>query len=86
MDLLKRVQLLTYELAELHDYFGKEKGRAFGMPLDEFTNEAHRGLLEGKDQIIIGSIGPADIFNEIVDKRRQGFENLAAHMRAIAGK
>lgn len=72
--------------AELHDYLGEEKGRAFGMPLDQFTDAAHKAFLEGKDQIIIGAIGPEDTFNEIVDKRRQGFENLAAHMRAISGK
>ncbi|KAJ5261283.1 hypothetical protein N7478_011878 [Penicillium angulare] len=69
---------------ELHDYLGEEKGRAFGMPLDQFTDAAHKDLLAGQDQIIIGAIGPADIFKEIVDKRRQGFENLAAHMRSIA--
>lgn len=61
---------------------GEEKGRALGMPLDAFTNEAHQGLLAGKDQIIVGSIGPADIFNEIIDKRRTAFDNLAKMFRS----
>jgi hypothetical protein len=67
--------------AELHDYMGAEKGRQLGMPLDKFTNEAFAGLVSGKDQIIIGSIGPADVFNEIVDKRRTAFENLSKMMK-----
>jgi len=66
---------------ELHDYMGKEIGRSSGMPLAAFTEKAYQGLVEGKDQIIIGSIGPADTFNEIVDKRRAAFENLAKMMR-----
>lgn len=54
-----------------------EKGRQFGMPVDAFTEEAYQGIFSGKDQIIIGSIGPADTFNEIVDKRRTAFEDLS---------
>ncbi|KAH8821400.1 oxidoreductase [Xylogone sp. PMI_703] len=66
---------------ELHDYMGEERGRNLGMPLDAFTEEAYSGLISGKDQIIIGSVGPADRFNEIVDKRRAAFEDLAQLMR-----
>jgi short-subunit dehydrogenase involved in D-alanine esterification of teichoic acids len=66
---------------ELHDYMG-ENGRSFGMPVDQFTDAAHRGLLEGKDQIVIGAVGPAETFNEIVDKRRDAFENFAKLMRS----
>ena len=58
-----------------------ERGRAFGMPVDQFTDEAYKGLSEGMDQIVIGAIGPADTFKEIVDKRREAFENLAKLMR-----
>lgn len=54
------------------------------MPVDQFINEAHAGLVAGKDQIIVGSIGPAEIFNEIVDKRREAFENLAGMLRSTA--
>jgi hypothetical protein len=56
-------------------------GRNFGMPLDQFTEEAYKGLAGGRDQIIVGSIGPADVFHEIVDKRRSAFENLCKRMR-----
>ncbi|KAL4787237.1 hypothetical protein BJX76DRAFT_354423 [Aspergillus varians] len=66
---------------ELHDYMGEEAGRSLGMPLDTFIQQAYQGLIEGKDQIVIGSIGPADTFNEIVDKRRTAFTNLAKIMR-----
>lgn len=68
--------------AELHDYIGEEAGRKLGMPLDTFTEQAYQALAEGKDEIIIGSIGPADTFNRIVDDRRTAFENLAKIMRA----
>ncbi|MCJ1240406.1 hypothetical protein MMC14_008408 [Varicellaria rhodocarpa] len=67
---------------ELHDYMGEEKGRALGMPLDKFCNEAYDGLNSGKDQVIIGSIGPPEKFNDIVDKRRGTFEFLAKMMRS----
>ena len=58
-----------------------EQGRQLGMPVDAFTDEAYKGLASGSDQVVIGSIGPADTFNEIVDKRRTAFENLSKMMR-----
>ena len=61
---------------------GEEAGRKLGMPLDAFTEEAYEELSSGKDQIIIGSIGPADTFNEIIDKRRAAFEALTKMIRA----
>ena len=67
--------------AELHDYMGEEKGRAVGMPLDEFTDQAYKGLAAGKDQVFIGSIGPPEPFYDIVNKRRTAAENLAKVMR-----
>ncbi len=60
---------------------GEERGRQLGMPLEPFIDEAFKGLASGRDQIIIGSIGPAATFNEIIDKRRVAFENLAKMMR-----
>ncbi|KAI9836470.1 MAG: hypothetical protein M1819_001502 [Sarea resinae] len=66
---------------ELHDWMSPEIGRKLGMPLDAFTDEAYRGLASGSDQIVIGSIGPSDTFNEIIDKRRTTFENLSKMMR-----
>ena len=52
-----------------------------GMPVKEFTDAVFKGLLAGEDQIIIGSVGPAQIFNDIVDKRREAFENLSKMLR-----
>ena len=60
---------------------GPEKGRKFGMPVETFTEVAYGGLVSGKDQIVIGAIGPAETFNEIIDKRRTTFEFLAKMMR-----
>ncbi|KAJ5545079.1 hypothetical protein N7535_006532 [Penicillium sp. DV-2018c] len=66
---------------ELHDYMGEDVGRQLGMPLDAFTQQVYQGLADGKDQIVIGSIGPVDTFNGIVDSRRTAFENLSKMMR-----
>lgn len=68
-------------LAELHDYMGEEAGRGMGMSLDVFTQQAYEGLVEGKNQIVIGSIGPAETFHGIIDKRRAAFTDLARVMR-----
>jgi hypothetical protein len=62
---------------------GEEKGRALGMPMDQFTDEAHKGLLGGKDQIIIGAVGFGEVVTEIADKRREAFTNLAKLMRSV---
>lgn len=56
-------------------------GRQLGMPVQTFVDEVFKGLASGSDQVIVGSIGPADTFNEIVDKRRNAFQNLAKMMR-----
>jgi hypothetical protein len=60
---------------------GQEAGRNLGMPLEAFTEEAYKALAESQDQIVIGSVGPAATFNEIIDKRRSAFETLAKLMR-----
>ena len=52
------------------------------MPLDKFCDEAYDGLVSGKDQVVVGSIGPADTFMEIVNKRRTAFESLANLIRS----
>ncbi|KAL4960378.1 oxidoreductase, short-chain dehydrogenase/reductase family [Aspergillus stella-maris] len=66
---------------ELHDYMGEEKGRSLGMPIDEFTDRVFEGLREGKDQIVVGSIGDPEVFNEVLEKRREQFGGLARWMR-----
>lgn len=60
---------------------GADIGRQQGMPVDKFTDAAFNGLLSGSDQIVIGSIGSPEVFNDIVDKRRETFESLAKMMR-----
>ncbi|KAL8705431.1 MAG: hypothetical protein Q9201_001455 [Fulgogasparrea decipioides] len=67
---------------ELHDYLGEERGRALGMPLAEFCDQAYDGLARGNDQVVIGSIGPQDQFLDIVNKRRSTFDFLAKMMRS----
>ncbi|OCT52073.1 hypothetical protein CLCR_09272 [Cladophialophora carrionii] len=59
----------------------QNQGRQLGMPVDKFCDAAFDGLLSGSDQIVIGSVGPAHHFHDIVDKRREAFENLAKMMR-----
>lgn len=69
--------------AELHDFMGEEAGRAIGMPLTAFTDEAYKGLVEGKDQIVIGTIADEKTFHEVVDKRRALFTDLGNRMRGL---
>jgi hypothetical protein len=63
---------------------GPEKGRSFGMPVDKFTDLALEGLVAGRDQIVIGNLAGAagSMFQEVVDKRRKVFEDLAEVLRA----
>lgn len=65
-------------------HMGEEAGRKLGMPLDVFTEEAYKGLVSGNDQIVIGSVGPADTFNEIIDKRRAAFTSLAKILKGVS--
>ena len=67
-----------------------ERGRQFGMPVQDFVDETYKGLVSGKDQVIVQSVGPAETFNEIVpvetfneivNKRRSTFQNLSKWMR-----
>ncbi|KAL6719981.1 hypothetical protein ACLMJK_001902 [Lecanora helva] len=87
-DQLRNSQVKVIELSppvvqtELHDYMGKDQGRQLGMPLSAFTDEAYKRLTSGDDQIVIGSIGPADAFNDLVNKRKAAFEDLAKMMRS----
>lgn len=65
---------------------GEEQGRKMGMPVETFTDLAFKGLASGKDQLIIGGLGPPGLkginepFVEIVPKRRGAFETLAKLM------
>ncbi|EED22572.1 oxidoreductase, short-chain dehydrogenase/reductase family [Talaromyces stipitatus ATCC 10500] len=73
---------------ELHDYLGAEMGREIGMPLDEYVDITYKRLVAGEDQIIVGSIGPPEIFHDIIRHRRMLSTNLAQMMRyqIVAGQ
>ncbi len=63
-----------------------DRGRSLGMPLDEFSDKAYEGMMAGKDHIIIGTVGPAgsggpaEMYLEVVEKRRSVFEWLSKIM------
>lgn len=62
---------------ELHDEKHQpdiKNGRLMGMPLDEFTDEAYRGLIEGLDQIPVGI--SKMIFNSFETKRQEIFNSF----------
>lgn len=42
---------------ELHDYMGEERGRALGMPVNVFTEQAYEGLCGGEETLIVGGLG-----------------------------
>ncbi|KAL9106341.1 MAG: hypothetical protein Q9227_008610 [Pyrenula ochraceoflavens] len=81
------LHLLSSRPAELHDYLGPTKGRAMGMPVDQFTSEAYAGLQSGSDHVIVGAAGPGskEGFDEIVRLRRERFEGLSGVIRKMAG-
>ena len=62
---------------DLHDYRGEEGGRAVGMSLAEFCEEAYYGLVCGDNQVAIGGNGPRNKFMKVVENRRNVIEFLA---------
>lgn len=62
---------------ELHDAKHQpdlKNGHLIGMPLAEFTEETWGALVEGEDQIAVGSA--RDIYDEFEEKRQAAYENL----------
>lgn len=75
-------QTNAHSTAELHDKTqGEKAGRAMGMPLDKFTDEAYQGLASGSDSVFVGAIGPVPAFYEAVEKRKEVFMWLTKMMR-----
>ncbi|PQE06957.1 short-chain dehydrogenase oxidoreductase protein [Rutstroemia sp. NJR-2017a WRK4] len=67
---------------ELHDAKHQpdiKNGSSFGMPLDEFTESAWKGLMEGKDDIPVGTSERAYEAFEV--KRREIFGHMVQSMR-----
>lgn len=62
---------------ELHDEKHQpdiKDGRNMGMPLKDFTNEAWKGLIEGKDQIPVGMSRNA--FESFENKRQEVYQEM----------
>ncbi|KAK5161580.1 hypothetical protein LTR16_012295, partial [Cryomyces antarcticus] len=51
------------------------------MPLDEFTDETYKGLLEGKDQIPVGM--SKDAFEGFELKRQEIFKRMTEGMKKM---
>ena len=75
---IKVVEILPPAVqTELHDEKHQpdiKNGRLIGMPLDEFTDEAYRGLIEGLDQIPVGM--SKKIFDAFETKRQEIFNSF----------
>lgn len=54
------------------------------MPIDQFTEEAYEQLLQGDEQVVIGSIAtePRESYIDLVEKRRQIYSKLSRVMLA----
>jgi len=66
---------------ELHDEKHQpsiKNGRQIGMPLDQFTEEAHAGLAQGKDQVAVGTAKSA--FNQFEWSRQELFHDMIKAM------
>lgn len=58
---------------------GIERGRALGMPLAEFTEQAYAALASGEEEIIIGNLHgatPEDV-QVFLGKKKLMFDNLS---------
>lgn len=61
---------------------GTERGRALGMPLAEFTEQAYAGLASGKEEIVVGSLHAVTEENVqvLLDQRKMMFDKLSNAM------
>lgn len=70
-------------VAELHDERhqpGVKNGRSWGMPIEEFTEEAYQGLAAGKEQVPVGTSKRS--FDGFEVQRQQAFHGL---IKSISG-
>ena len=68
---------------ELHDAKHQpdlKNGHLIGMPLAEFTEETWKALVEGKDQIAVGSA--KEIFGAFEEKRQAEYEKVTEELNA----
>ena len=61
---------------------GHEKGRALGMPVQDFVDIAYKELSGDKDFIVVGSIAtePREVYMDLVEQRRRIFDKLSKAM------
>jgi len=71
---------------ELHDYMGVERGRALGMPVDEFTDQAYAQLADGRDEVSVGGIHGAKkgLLERLLDARNELFDDLSNGLLRLA--
>lgn len=62
---------------EIHNNTMPE-GAKFGMPVEAYVNETYQGIVEGKDVVQVGDLGPDKIFQDILAKRIGLFDNLSS--------
>lgn len=75
--------IITSPAAELHDYMGLEKGRGMGMPVEQYAEDAYRALEMGSDEMLGGSVGPTEVFQDLADTRRKIFDEFAPMLRYV---
>ncbi|CAI7618185.1 unnamed protein product [Penicillium glandicola] len=68
---------------ELHDYMGIDKGRGMGMPVEQYAEDAYQALETGSDEILGGSVGPTEVFQDLADRRRKIFDEIAPMLRDV---
>nr|XP_036589881.1 short-chain dehydrogenase reductase family [Colletotrichum truncatum]KAF6801886.1 short-chain dehydrogenase reductase family [Colletotrichum truncatum] len=62
---------------EIHDYMGKERGRAIGMPVQSFVEEAFEQFLAGAEDVIVGSVGPEEQYLSLFKSRKEQADDFA---------
>ena len=72
---------MLFSTAEIHDYMGVEKGRQLGMPLEEFTDQAWAGLINGDDEVFVWCIPPKERLFSIAHQRRAASEALGQQLK-----
>lgn len=77
------ILIIILRIAELHDYMGIEKGRGMGMPVEQYAEDAYQALKIGSDEILGGSVGPTEVFQDLADKRRKIFDDFAPMLRDV---
>jgi short-subunit dehydrogenase len=69
---------------ELHDaHAGKEAGRKFSMPMEDFVKESWAGLVDGKEDIYPGCVGGStkEQFLELVKLRDGAVARMSGLLR-----